>query len=280
METKATIVEEPPSGRSIFIAVATLCIAMVAVFGDVMIAGDAKLLSDNGGDVASQELGRHIFTYGQLARGNFALWCPALFCGSPAFGGMQTGLLYPPSVLFLCLSTVKALNWSFILHDFLGGMFMYLWLARQKLHHWACLAGALMFAFCGPFYLRIYAGHLTVNNTIAWIPLVFLSIDAIIATPTFGWLLLGTFAVSMELMAGFPQVFFYTAIAAALYTLLRLHISPRIWKSILYLALMNVFVLGLTCIQWAAGFAAANETVRSSGVPYDFAASFSVLRGI
>lgn len=276
METELSNRHDPLSRQSICLAASILAAAMIVVFGDVMVAGDAKLLSLKGTDVFAQELGRHLFNFGQLAHGNFALWCPVLFCGSPAFGGMQSGLLYPPSILYLCMSVVKAINWSFILHEFLGGMFMYLWLGKQRLHRWACVAGGMMFAFSAPFYLRILAGHLTVNNTIAWIPLVFLAIDGIIATPTLGWLLLGAMAVSMELLAGYPQVLFYTAIAAALYTLCRLHESSRIWKSILYLFLMNVFVLGLTCVQWATGIAAAQETVRSSGVPYVFAASHSL----
>ncbi len=131
---------------------------------------------------------------------------------------MQTGLVYPLSFPFLVLSAAQAINWSFILHTFLGAMFMYLWLGRQSLHRYACLAGALMFAFCGPFYLRIYAGHLTPHNTIAWIPLVLLAIDGILATPTLAWLLLGAGAVSMQLLAGYPQVVFYSGIAAGLYT--------------------------------------------------------------
>lgn len=249
---------------------------MIFVFGDVLIAGDAKLLSTETSDIATQELGRHLFNYGQLAKGYFPLWCPSLFCGFPSFGGMQTGLLYPLSFPFLIVSAIKAINWSFILHEFLGGMFMYLWLGRMRLHRWACLAGGLMFAFSGPFFLRIYAGHLTPNNVIAWIPLVFLAIDGMIATPSLGWFLLGTAAVSMELLAGYPQLLFYTAIAAALYTLLRIHQSPRIWRSILLLVGMNVFVVGITCVQWATGIAAANECVRAKGLPYWFAAQFSL----
>jgi hypothetical protein len=261
--------------RSLGLCALVLLVAMILVFGDVMVAGDSRLLSKDDEDVAHLELGRRMFDFGQLSHGNFPLWCPKLFCGYPSFGGMQTGLVYPLSFLFLILSAVKAMNWSFMLHVFLGGMFMYLWLARQSLHRWACVAGALMFAFGAPFFLRIYAGNITLNNTIAWIPLVFLAIDGMIATPSLGWLLLGAGAVSLEFVAGFPQLFFYTAIAAALYTLVRLHESPKLWKSIAGLVLMNAFALGLTCVQWAAAIAAANECVRSRGLPYDFAGSFS-----
>ena len=39
---------------------------------------------------------------------------------------------------------------------------------------------------------------------------------------------------------------------------------------------MNVFALGITCIQWATGIAAANECVRANGLAYSFAAQFSL----
>lgn len=276
MKPKPANCDDALSLRSIALCGLVLGFAVIVVFGDIMIAGDAKLLSKDDQDVATQELGRHIFNFNQLAHGNFPLWCPSQFCGYPSFGGMQTGLLYPLNFPYVFASKVMAINWSFIIHVFLGGMFMYLWLGRQSLHRLACLSGAIMFAFCAPFFLRIYAGHLTPHNTIAWIPLVFLAIEAIIATPTFGWFLLGTGAVSMQLLAGYPQVLFYTAIAAALYTLTRIHESPKLWKSVVLLLLMNVFVLGLTCVQWSAGVAVADQSVRSGGVPYEFAASFSL----
>ena len=38
----------------------------------------------------------------------------------------------------------------------------------------------------------------------------------------------------------------------------------------------SAFVLGLTCVQWGSGMAMAGECVRHGGVPYEFAASFSL----
>ncbi len=63
------------SRRNLGIAALVLAVAMVLVFGDVLTAGDAKLLSTETSDIATQELGRHLFNYGQLAKGNFPLWC-------------------------------------------------------------------------------------------------------------------------------------------------------------------------------------------------------------
>ncbi len=261
--------------RSVALAALVLAAALVLVFGDLMVAGDSRVVSKVGCDVFSGALGAKEYYFHQLRQGHFTLWCPAVLGGSPSFGGFQSGLVYPPSLPYLLLPAAAAVNWSFILHAFLGGMFMYLWLGRRGLHRYACLVGALMFAFCAPFYLRLYAGHVMPHSTIAWIPLVFLAIDGLIESPGLGWLLLGAAAVSLELLGGYPQVLFYTAIAAAAYTLARLPESPRRWKSLLLLGLMNLLALGLGCVQWAAGLAMSGECVRQGGVPYEFAAMFS-----
>src|SRR5580704_12682932 len=58
------------SRRSIGLCALVLAVAMILVFGDVMIAGNSKVLSKAGEDVATQELGRHIFNFGELAHGH------------------------------------------------------------------------------------------------------------------------------------------------------------------------------------------------------------------
>ena len=264
------------SPRAIGLAALVLAGMIALVFWDVLLFGDARVLSKIGCDVFGGTLAGREYAFDQLRQGNFMLWCPAVLGGSPSFGGFQSWLAYPLAFPHLLLSAAAAINWTFVLHTFLGGMFTYLWLGRQSLHRHACLAGALMFAFCAPFYLRIYVGHPTVHAATAWIPLVLLAIDELVAAPSLGGLLLGATAVSMQLLAGYPQVLFYTAIAAGLYTLAAISAAPRIWKSVLYLILMNVLALGLTCVQWAAGMAMAEECVRRGGVPYEFAAGFSL----
>ena len=257
-------------------AALVLGVITVLIFGNVMFFGDASVLSKLKLDIYGCSLTRNEFSFGQLRQGNFALWCPACFCGFPNFGGFQSWLVYPLAFPNLFMSAAAAINWCFILHTFMGGMFMYLWLGRQSLHRNACLAGALMFAFCAPLYLRLYVGHPTVHATIIWIPLLLLAIDGLIAAPSLGWLLLGTTAVSMQLLAGYPQVVFYTAIAAGFYTLAKLPVAPKIQKSIFLLSLMNIFALGLTCVQWTTAAAMADECVRKGGVSYPFAAMFSL----
>lgn len=262
--------------KDIALAASVLAGMLIIVFGDLMVSSGDLVISKSGADIFLGALLGREFTFEQLLQGNFMLWNPLSLCGYPAFGGFQSGLLYPPNLIYLLLPVVQAVNWQFITHIFLGGMFMYFWLARQGLHRYACLAGAIMFAFCAPFYLRLYAGHLTPHCTITWIPLIFLSIDSIIAAPTLGWFLIGSAAISLGLLGGYPQVMFYTGITAAIYSAVRCFEAPMLRNTLICLAGMNIMALGLTCVQFASGVAMSQECVRSGGVPFEFASMFSL----
>jgi hypothetical protein len=264
------------SFKGIALAVGVLAGMLILVFGDLMVSSGDLVISQKGNDIYLGALLGREFTFEQLRQGNFMLWCPLSLCGFPAFGGFQSGLIYPPNFIYLIMPTVQAINWQFIIHTLMGGLFMYLWIARQGLHRYSCLAGAIMFAFCAPFYLRLFAGHLTPHCTISWIPLVFLAIDGIIAAPSLGWFLIGSSAVSMGLLGGYPQIWFYTGITALIYCAVKCFEAPKLRNTLLCLSGINIMALGLICVQWSSGFAMSQECVRSGGVPFEFAASFSL----
>lgn len=264
------------SPGAVILAACILGGMLILVFGDLIFFPGDLVISKRGADIYLGGLLGREFTFEQLRHGNFMLWCPLSFCGYPSFGGFQSGLLYPLNFIYLLLPVVQAINWQFVIHVFMGGMFMYLWLGNRGLHRYACLAGAMMFAFCAPFYMRLYVGHLAPHSTISWIPLVFLAIDGIIARPSLGWFLLGSGAVSMGLLGGYPQIWFYTGITAAIYGAVRCFEAPRLRDTLLCLVGINIMALGLTCVQWAAGFTMSQECVRAGGVPFKFAASLSL----
>ncbi len=204
-----------------------------------------------------------------------ALWNPHIFSGMPFFGGFQSALLYPPNWLYLLLPIAKAINVSIALHVFLAGFFLYLWTYHRGLHPAACLLSSILFMFSGPFFLHIYAGHLPHLAAMAWAPLLFCAIDGLIRERSTLWYLVGVLALTMQILAGFPQYVFYTAIAAGLYTLLRLIEAPRRISLLLGLGSMYLGAAALTAVQLLAGLQAAGESVRGSGTPYAFAAMFS-----
>jgi hypothetical protein len=252
-----------------------LALLVAAMFADVLLPG-ARMLGDARGDMPYHSLPWRAFGFGELAKGNLALWNPYVFGGGPYFGGMQSALLYPPNWLFLVLPLALAMNWSIALNVWLLGAFTFLWALRRGLRPFAAFVGAALFMFCAPHFLRMQAGLITQLASIAWAPLVFLSIDEWLASRRARWCLLGMLAIALQIFAGQPQYVYYTAIVAAVYSGLRL-LELREGVVVAAAGLLSLYAGGalLAAVQMLAGLDATAETVRGQALPYDFASSFS-----
>jgi hypothetical protein len=245
------------------------------MFADVLLAPGPWVLGRADTDVPYHFLPWREFGFGELAKGNLALWNPHIFAGAPFFGGMQSALLYPPNWLFLALPLPLAANWSVALSIWMLGTFMYLWARRRNLQPFAAFVSAAVLMFCAPYFLRVSAGHLTALAAMAWVPLVFLAIDGWLDERRARWCLLGMLAVAMQIFAGHPQYVYFTAIVAAGYALLRL-LEAREGRLAAAAGLAALCAGGalLAAVQLLAGIETTAETVRDLPLPFEFAASF------
>jgi len=257
-------------------AALVLAAVTLAMFADVLFWPGERILSQAGTDISHQFLHWRQFAVDQLRSGNLPLWNPHLFSGAPFFGGFQSALLYPPNLLFLALPLAKAINAVVALHIFLFGFFLYLWFSSRGLHPAACLAAAVLGMFSGPVFLHIYAGHLPNLCAMAWAPLIFLAVDGVFERRWGRFCLVGGIAVSMQIYAGHPQYVYYTGVAASLYAALRLARSDARLKAIAGFTALYAVGTALGAVQILSGVDAAAESVRSVGVSYAFAASFSL----
>jgi len=215
------------------------------------------------------------FAFSQLRQGHLVLWNPHYLCGAPFLGGFESALFYPPNWLYLFLPMTFAINFGIVLHVFLAGLFTYLWSQNRGLQPLACLVAGTVFMFGGAYYLHLYAGHLPNLCTMAWAPLIFLSIDGLLKKIKLGWILLGVFAVSMQILAGHPQYLYFTAIIVGLYTLLHLagHRAP--WKTLGAILFLYAGSSLVTAIQLWTGLQALLECGRNIPFEYKSASSFS-----
>jgi len=252
----------------------TLVLLTLAMFGDLCFQND-RVLSRLGTDLSSQFVPWREFGFGQLRNGNLALWNPYLFSGMPYLGGFQSALLYPPNLLHLVLPVGQAVNILIALHVLMGGLFMYFWAARRGLHRVAATLSGTLLMFCGAQFLHIYAGHLPNLYTMAWAPLLFLALDALFETGHSKWSLLGMAALALQILAGHPQYVFYTSVAAGIYWCFRIIRTQR--RLVATAGFVAIFVGGaaIAAAQLLTGLDASSGSVRSKGVPYEFAAMFS-----
>jgi len=249
--------------------------ATLAMFSDVLFLSPDRIISWQGTDTYSLFVYWRDFGFSQLRQGNLPLWNPHLFSGVPFFGNLQPALLYPLNWIFMILPIATAINISIAIHVFLIGFFMYLWTYSRGLHPAACLMAALLVMFSGANFMHIFAGHLIDICTMAWAPLILLTIDRLLQRPSLGWLLFGIFAVAMHILAGHPQYVYYTAISVLLYVPFSLRGQERPLLALSSIAVIYAAGIGIAAVQLLTGIETARESVRSTGVTFHFASMFS-----
>ncbi len=245
------------------------------LFGDVLLNGHGRVLSSSQTDLFLHFTAWRQFGFDQLRQGHLVLWNPHYLCGSPFLGNFESALLYPLNWIYLLLPLAPAINIGIVLHVFLAGFFTYLWTYYRGLHPLACFTAGTVFMFGGAFYLHLYAGHLPNLCAMVWAPLLFLAIDGLVETLSLGWILLGIFAVSMQILAGHPQYVYFTAIISGIYTLLNLKGRQEKLSILGSWAAIYASASFLTAVQLWTGIGAFLECSRSVPMEYLKASSFS-----
>jgi hypothetical protein len=260
--------------RGELISLALLLALTLAMFGDLLFLGGTRVVGHPITDLYFQFLPWRDFGFRELAKGNVALWNPYIFGGAPYFGAMQAALLYPPNWPFLILPLAPAVNWSIALHVFAIGTFTFFWMRVRRLHVAASFFAGVLVMFGGAHFLHIFAGHLPHLLAMTWAPLIFCAIDGLLETRNFRWCLLAMFAVAMQVLAGFPQHVFYTAIVAGLYSALRL--IGR-WNWPLASSLLAIYPGGaaLSAVQLLPANQTMQETIRGIPLPLEFASQLA-----
>lgn len=262
-------------GIPFLISALLLCALTIVMFSGVIFSSKDIVLSSENTDTYRQFIHWREFGFSELQKGNLALWNPYIFSGMPFLGEFQSALLYPLNLIYALIPLPKAINLSVALHIFLAGIFMYLWVSHHKLHPLACFFSSVLFMFCGAHFLHIYAGHLPNLCAIIWAPLIFLSIDGLSECRSYGWLFLGMFAVTMQILAGHPQYVFYTTVAALAYSGFYLIKTKHRIKIILGIFIIYGGAFALGAVQILPGIQAAGESIRSGGTSFEFASMFS-----
>ena len=253
-----------------------LAIPALALFGDVLLAGPSVVLSTVGTDIVTYFLPLREFGFRELRAGRFPLWDPLTYSGTPYAANFQAALFYPPNWLHLVLPATTAFNAIFALHWFLAAWLTALWCRRRGAGAGAALLGGLVFACSFAFFLRIFAGHVTMFCSATWIPLILCSVDAMVVEDRPRWLLVGIPAASMTLLAGYPQLFYYAGVTSGLWVLLHLHRDRRDVRAMALVATMFLGAALLASVQLLPGLALASESTRAKGVSFGFASMFAL----
>jgi hypothetical protein len=195
--------------------------------------------------------------------GKGLLWNPFQGGGGPFFANSQTGLLYPPHLLFLLLPVNAAAHAVLIVNMVLGATGMFL-LARELGLSWvAALAGALAFEIGDPMVQFAGWSPMT-NGSWAWVSWVVLCCERLLRAPSRAGVIGLVLALALQLLSG------TTLIAALTYQLIVLRVVWEIftrrprgqWSAVLAIALGLVLAPLLTAVQLLPMAEFASQSLR------------------
>lgn len=212
-----------------------------------------------------------------LRQGHLPLWNPYLFLGVPFLANIQTAVLYPLNWLLIWLSPPKMVAWSIVIHVFLAGFFAYLY-ARGSLglSPFGAFMAAAVLAFSG--FIGAQVEHINQLNVSIWLPLLLLLMDKATGTNShLPYLFLAGLIVALQFLAGHIQSSYICLFALGVYTLFPVLRRSRELKrrALIYL---SVVALGsaLAAVQLLPSWELSRLSIRSGGLPYRKAVSFSL----
>lgn len=158
----------------------------------------------------------------QIRDATLPLWMPNIFSGTPLAANPQLATWYPPHLLFYLMPGPLVYGVLCILHYIWGGSGAYFFVRRITDSLPAAVFAAVTFQFSAMLVSRI--ALLPHVYTIVWVPWILLAVER--AVHERGFLpargaLLCALLLALQLLAGSPQISYYTVILLPPYWLLR-----------------------------------------------------------
>jgi Bacterial membrane protein YfhO len=226
-------------------------------------------------DLWNDRLPTRAFVGASLRRGDSPAWMPGIYTGFPSLAQVEVGTLYPSNLLlFTLLPPYPALAWAQVLPLAIAGFGAFLLAGELGVSLEGRLLAGGAFSLCG--FLISHLRQLNMVDAAAWIPLLLLLVERIAdAKPGRAplWLAL---VWALQLLAGHPQISYFTGLVLIAYFVPRWWGSNRALSSWGWLALGLCFGTLLAAAQILPMVELSNLSYRRGGLGFDEAARYSV----
>jgi hypothetical protein len=164
-----------------------------------------------------------------LAAGELPLWNPKILTGIPFLAAGQASVFYPLNVIFYLLPLDLAYGWFTALQVAIAGATMYLFGRVLRLRVLAALFGAVVYMFSG--FLIVSVVFTMFLAAVPWLPLLLAVIEFIIRKQEekgvrsfrpIPYAVVGAGVIGLVVLAGHPELIYYTLLTAGAYSLVRL----------------------------------------------------------
>lgn len=214
----------------------------------------------------------------------FPLWNPYLFSGIPFVDAFHGDIFYVTAFMRLIFPTNVVMNWQFVIHTFLAGIFMFLFLHEFKINRELKVLLSIGYMFSGYSVTLIFSGHDAKVAIFALTPLIMWTVLKGTRTKNIHYSVLCGFVMGLGLLAPHLQMMYYLYMSVSFYYLMEIvrSIIKKDLKDTLLLAsqyfviILISFLIG--AIQLYPGYQYTSIfSPRSTGIRgYEFSTSWSM----
>ncbi len=161
----------------------------------------------------------HTLVVEAIRAGHLPLWTDLLGNGAPLLANHQSATFYPLNLIYFVMPVERAMGYSVVLHLIMAGLFAFAWGRTIGLSRFGAIIIGISFMSSGFFVSRTQ--FITIINSAAWLPLLFLLADRLArrrTLPDAVWL---GVALALQFLAGHAQLWFYSLWAVIAYGLAR-----------------------------------------------------------
>ena len=210
-----------------------------------------------------------------LQSGHLPLWDAQQFAGYPFLSNPQVALFYPPTWLIMVLPLEAGISLFILLHLWLAGVGMFQFIrAMQGTLLAAALAG-IAFAFSGFLSVRVWAGHIGLVATDAWLPWLLLAYWWSVQRRSAWASVIAGVPFALAILAGHTTSLLYVGLIWAAFAFY-VGVTTRAWRLVIKQFLLAVGVgLLLSAVQLLPLLQFTTVSSRAADATLEFSTAFS-----
>jgi hypothetical protein len=176
----------------------------LALFGRYLFVADGVAPAERDGDFYLFAYPLADVAFEMLGRGTIPHWNPYTDCGVPLLTSVQQGVLYPPNLIHLLLSTERAFCLLIVGHTLLAGIGIWRYCRGRGYSSEACAVAAMVFVGGGTGLVHFHEGQAMIVYAIAWWPWILARVDGLAVRRTAAGLAGLAVLLALQFLAGFP----------------------------------------------------------------------------
>lgn len=194
-------------------------------------------------DVLSQLYPWRHLVVESFKNGQFPLWNPYLFSGTPLLANFQSAAFSPLNILFFLLPFAKAWSLLILFQPILAGLFTFLFLRELKISRYGSLMGALAFSFSG--FMVTWMAYGTLSLAVVWLPLLLWAIEKNFKNISALALTLISLSLAFSFFSGHFQTTLYVLLVGIIFSFFKFWQTRNLKP---FLLTTGFFLLGLLFI--------------------------------